>query len=157
MYGERVVITDVAAFMITIGFFASAEMGATASAFGVSPKPARMSTLSRVRSSCAWRLAMSRRRSGRIPDDDARPSPAVDVAVQLEVRLHPADDLLPVVGERSREFGDDADAHGFLCDRVVRSRRRSASSARRRSLASTHAALRRSLESAAAAAAASEL
>ena len=44
MYGERVVMTDVAAFMITIGFFASAESGATASAFGVRPKPARMST-----------------------------------------------------------------------------------------------------------------
>ena len=34
MYGERVVMTDVAAFMITIGFFASAAIGATASAFG---------------------------------------------------------------------------------------------------------------------------
>jgi hypothetical protein len=45
--------------MITIGFFASAEMGAAASAFGVSPNPARMSTLSRVTSSCASRLAMS--------------------------------------------------------------------------------------------------
>ena len=53
------VITDVAAFMITIGFFASAEIGATASAFGVRPNPARMSTLSRVTSSCARRLAMS--------------------------------------------------------------------------------------------------
>jgi hypothetical protein len=28
--------------MMTIGFFASAEIGATASAFGVSPKPAMM-------------------------------------------------------------------------------------------------------------------
>ena len=35
MYGERVVITDVAAFMMTIGFFASAETGAVASALGV--------------------------------------------------------------------------------------------------------------------------
>ena len=35
---------DVAAFMITMGFLASAETGATASAFGVRPKPARMST-----------------------------------------------------------------------------------------------------------------
>src|SRR4029453_3331608 len=34
MYGERVVITEVAAFMITIGFFASPETGATGSAFG---------------------------------------------------------------------------------------------------------------------------
>ncbi len=38
MYGERVVMTDVAAFMITIGFFASAETGATASAFGRQPE-----------------------------------------------------------------------------------------------------------------------
>ena len=58
-YGERVVITDVAAFMITIGFFASVAIGVTASALGVSPKPARISTLSRVTSSCARRLAMS--------------------------------------------------------------------------------------------------
>ena len=59
MYGERVVITDVAAFMITIGFFASVATGATAIAFGVRPKPARMSTLSWVTSSCARRLATS--------------------------------------------------------------------------------------------------
>ena len=59
MYGERVVITDVAAFMITIGFFASVATGATAMALGVKPNPARMSTLSRVTVSCARRLAMS--------------------------------------------------------------------------------------------------
>ena len=50
---------DVAAFMITISFLASVATGATASAFGVSPKPTRMSTLSRVTSSCARRLATS--------------------------------------------------------------------------------------------------
>jgi hypothetical protein len=44
MYGERVVMIDVAAFMMTIGFCASAETGATASAFGVRPKPASRST-----------------------------------------------------------------------------------------------------------------
>jgi hypothetical protein len=54
-----VVITDVAAFMITIGFLASVATGATASALGVRPNPARTSTLSRVTSSCASRLAMS--------------------------------------------------------------------------------------------------
>ena len=59
MYGDRVVITDVAAFMITIGFLASVATGATAIAFGVRPKPARMSTLSRVTTSCASRLATS--------------------------------------------------------------------------------------------------
>jgi hypothetical protein len=50
---------EVAAFMMTIGFFASAETGATASAFGVRPNPARMATLSRVTSSCASRFATS--------------------------------------------------------------------------------------------------
>ena len=59
MYGERVVMIDVAAFMMTIAFLASVAMGATANAFGVSPKPTRMSTLSRVTSSCARRLATS--------------------------------------------------------------------------------------------------
>ena len=59
IYGERVVMTEVAAFMITIGFFASAETGATASALGVRPNPARRSTWSRVINSCARRLAMS--------------------------------------------------------------------------------------------------
>jgi len=35
MYGERVVITEVAAFMTIIGFFASVATGAAASASGV--------------------------------------------------------------------------------------------------------------------------
>ncbi len=59
IYGERVVMIEVAAFMITIAFFASVAIGATASAFGVKPKPTRMSTFSRVTSSCARRLATS--------------------------------------------------------------------------------------------------
>ena len=50
---------EVAAFMITISFFPSVATGATASAFGVKPKPTSMSTLSRVISSCASRLATS--------------------------------------------------------------------------------------------------
>src|SRR5437773_12113906 len=57
IYGDLVVMIEVAAFMITIAFLASVATGATASAFGVSPKPTRMSTLSRVMSSCAKRLA----------------------------------------------------------------------------------------------------
>jgi hypothetical protein len=59
MYGERVVMTDVAALKITIGFFAWVAMSATASASGVSPKPARKSTLSWTTSSCASRRATS--------------------------------------------------------------------------------------------------
>ena len=59
MYGDLVVMIEVAAFMTTMNFLASAETSAAASAFGVSRKPARMSTLSRTTSSCASRLATS--------------------------------------------------------------------------------------------------
>src|SRR2546421_13116621 len=59
IYGDLVVMIDVAAFMMIIGFFASVATGATAIAFGVRPKPTRKSTLSRVTSSCARRLATS--------------------------------------------------------------------------------------------------
>ncbi len=54
-----VMITVVAAFMITMNFFASAETLETAMALGDSVNPARMSTLSRVISSCASRVATS--------------------------------------------------------------------------------------------------
>jgi hypothetical protein len=50
---------EVAAFITTMNFFASADTSATASAFGVSVKPARMSTRSRTTSSCARRFATS--------------------------------------------------------------------------------------------------
>ena len=50
---------EVAAFITTMNFFASAETSPAASALGVSTKPARMSTLSRTTSSCARRLATS--------------------------------------------------------------------------------------------------
>ena len=52
-------MTEVAAFITTIGFFASLATGATASAAGVSPKPASTSTLSFTTSSCASRLLTS--------------------------------------------------------------------------------------------------
>ena len=58
-YGDLVVIDDVAALEMTIGTFASVTTGATAIALGVSPKPARNCTLSRVISSCAKRFATS--------------------------------------------------------------------------------------------------
>ena len=54
-----VMITVVAAFMITMNFLASAETLDTAMVLGESSKPARMSTLSRVTSSCASRVATS--------------------------------------------------------------------------------------------------
>ena len=47
----------VAAFITMSGVFASVAIGATASTSGVKMNPARKSTLSRVTSSCAKRLA----------------------------------------------------------------------------------------------------
>ena len=87
MYGERVVMTDVAAFMITIGFFASVATGATASAFGVSPNPARMSTLSRVTRLLREALGDVGRRAGRVLDHDLDLLAAEDVAVLLAGRF----------------------------------------------------------------------
>ncbi len=48
---------EVAAFMMTMTFFASADTPQPAIAFGVNSQPARMSTLSRTTSSSASRLA----------------------------------------------------------------------------------------------------
>ena len=59
MYGDLVITTEVAAFITTMNFFASADTSPAAIAFGVSTKPARMSTLSRTTSSCDRRLATS--------------------------------------------------------------------------------------------------
>ena len=53
------VTIDVAAFITTMNFLACADTSAAAIAFGVSEKPASMSTLSRTISSCASRLATS--------------------------------------------------------------------------------------------------
>ena len=70
MYGDFVVMIAVAAFMLTINFFACAETSPAASALGVSANPASMSTLSRTMSSWARRLAMS----GAIPPVSLRTS-----------------------------------------------------------------------------------
>ena len=59
MYGDLVMMIEVAAFMTTMNFLAWEETSAAASAFGVSRKPASMSTPSRTTSSCASRLATS--------------------------------------------------------------------------------------------------
>src|SRR2546425_437026 len=59
IYGERVVMTEVAAFMITIGFFASADTGATASALGVKPSAASVS--SRIPLSSPFQQQLRRR------------------------------------------------------------------------------------------------
>src|SRR3954463_12119553 len=59
MYGDLVVMIDVAAFMITIGVLLSVATGAAASASGVRPNPVRKSTLSCTTSSWARRLATS--------------------------------------------------------------------------------------------------
>ena len=57
MYGDLVVMIEVAAFITTMNFLACCETSPAAIAFGVSRKPAMMSTLSRVINSCARRLA----------------------------------------------------------------------------------------------------
>ncbi len=57
--GEASVIDDVPAAMTTSGTLACVAIGATASAIGVRPKPARKATLSLTTSSCASRLATS--------------------------------------------------------------------------------------------------
>ena len=59
MYGERVVIAEVPAFMMTNGTLASVHSGAMANAFGVKITPASRSTLSRTISSCASCFALS--------------------------------------------------------------------------------------------------
>ena len=132
MYGERVVITEVAAFMITIGFFASADTGATAIAFGVSPNPARMSTLSCVDELLCKALGDVGRGSGRILDDELDLLPAEDVAVQLEIRLHAGENLRAVIREGAGELGNYADLHGLL-----RRRRSARRNERRRPTAPT--------------------
>src|SRR6266478_10183741 len=59
MYGDLVVMIEDAAFITIIGVFAWVASGATASAFGVKPKPAMKSTWSCVMRSFARRLATS--------------------------------------------------------------------------------------------------
>ena len=59
-YGDLVVMIEVAAFMITMNFFACAETSAAASAFGREHEAGRARRrLSRTTSSCASRLATS--------------------------------------------------------------------------------------------------
>ena len=57
-------------------------------------------------------------RAGRIADHDLDLLSGVDLAVQLEVRLHAADDLRAVIGEWAGKFGHHADL-----DRTLRERR----------------------------------
>ena len=115
MYGDLVVITDVAAFKMIIGFLACVAMSATASASGVRPKPARKSTLSRTTSSCARRLATSGDGPVGVADDDLDLASRDRVAVDLLERLDAGVELLAVVGERTGKRRDDADL-----DRILR-------------------------------------
>ena len=59
MYGESFGIQAVPAFMTTIGTLALVTSGALAIAFGEKTNPVRMSTPSRVTSSCTAFFAMS--------------------------------------------------------------------------------------------------
>lgn len=58
-YGERSVMIEVPAAMMTAGTLASVASGAIASATGVTPKPPMKDTLSLTISSCARRLLTS--------------------------------------------------------------------------------------------------
>ena len=102
MYGDLVVMIEVAAFMTTMNFLASADTSAAASAFGVSTKPARMSTLSRTTSSCASRLATSGRRAAGVLADDLDLLAGDGVAVLLHVGLDAVVDLDAGIGELAR-------------------------------------------------------
>jgi len=59
MYGDFSVMIEVPAAVTISGVFDSAESGATESAAGVTPKPARKFTFSLTISSCAIRLVLS--------------------------------------------------------------------------------------------------
>jgi hypothetical protein len=52
--------------------------------------------------------------TSRVPLNELDLPPAERVAMKLEVRLHPVDDLGAVVGKRPGEFRDDADLDGRL-------------------------------------------
>src|SRR6516162_6014578 len=88
---------DVAAFITTVNFFACVERSATASASGVSTKPASTSTRSLTMSSCARRLAVSG-------------TPAVSLRMS-SIRLPGGIGELPGVGH------DQSDLDGLLCVR----------------------------------------
>jgi hypothetical protein len=104
MYGDRVVMIEVAAFMMTIGFFASAETGATASAFHLISRDDFLREA----------LGDVGRGPRRVLHHDLDLPAAEDVAVLLEIRLHAAEDLRAVVGEGARKFRDHADLHRRL-------------------------------------------
>ena len=113
-YGERSVMIDVPAAVTTSGIFASVASGATASAAGVTPKPARNCTLSLTISSCARRFELS----GTAPSSLMMTCDLLaghHVAVLLLEQPHRRGDLLArrllLAGHRQ----DEADLDGVLC------------------------------------------
>ena len=100
--------------MITMNFFAEAETSAAASAFGVSTKPARISTPSRTTISCASRLATS----GATPPVSLRMNsiflPAPVVTVPLHIELDTVVHLRCRIRELSGIRHDQTDLDRFL-------------------------------------------
>ena len=79
-----------------------------------------MSTWSRVTSFLRKALGDVRGRAGGVLDDEFDLLAAEDVAILLEIGLHPGQNLAAVVREWPRKFGDDADLHGALRERRAR-------------------------------------
>ena len=94
MYGDLVVMIDVAAFMMIIGILASVATGATASALGVSTKPARKSHLVARDQLLRQALGDVGRGPARVLLDELDLLAGDGVAVRLDVRLGAVGDLL---------------------------------------------------------------
>jgi hypothetical protein len=102
-------MTEVAAFMMTIGFFASVATGATASASGVYPKPCEEIDLVARDELLREALRHIRVRPAGIPNDELHLAAGVRVAVDLHVRPHPRLDLLAESRGGSGEGRDHPD------------------------------------------------
>jgi hypothetical protein len=114
MYGERVVTAEAAAFITTIGFFASVATGAEGHRFG-------REAVARQEIDLVARHQLLRKAFGdvgvRAPGvarDDLDLPAREGIAVQLEVGPHPGLHLLAVVALRPGEWTHDADLDGLL-------------------------------------------
>ena len=114
-------MTEVAAFITTMNFFACADTSAAASAFGVSRKPARISTLVAHDQLLRQPLGNVRRRAADVRADDLDLLAGDGVAVLLHVGLDAVVELDAGIGELAGQDVDQADL-----DRALRMRRRSA-------------------------------
>ena len=119
MYGDLVVMIEVAAFITTMNFLACAETSAAASAFGVSRNPARMSTPVAHDQLLRQPLGDVGRRAADIAADDLDLLAGNGVAVLLHVGLDAVVELDAGIGELARQHVDQSDL-----DRALRLRGR---------------------------------